>query len=576
MLATAVPSWWPLVLLARGALGHFDLTRGNDLVVKNSGTSHVSVAHFDEDAGVVCYADWGDGGRGTCNLLTLTNDGQDLVAGQDLVVTEGEARYIATTHFSGSSVVMCYVDVDNDERGTCTTLLLSGGALERGEDLLVSETSTGLTFISVRQVDESTGVMCYSDTGSTDFGACTCIALFLEGSLLEKSDELVVSNAAFSSSISLTRHSDISVIACYSNADDGYGAFSRCSLLELHGISLVEGDVIEVTDTSSSYISVASISDDAAVVCWSDPDEVGICSTLAVSGQTITCSDGALGTCSEGEFTVVNEATTSHLSVASPSTDEAIVCFADDGNGSVGTCLPLGNDGMALTTGESLVVSDAGAAFLQITSFSAGNSVVCYAGPNQPITCTPLGALAWSTTETTTTATTTSPHTTTDTSTEFTRSLTSTTTWTLQTTSATWDGMTASLVSGVIEMAVSSLAEFAQDAGARAGVLLAVTHVAGVPDSYVNFGQSVARSSTAESRRLEATDAVRVAYEILVPPEAPEGVDGSTVRGRLATASLTELTAALQSHVNQLATSGPYTMSVTGASEPNAWCTFMG
>ncbi|CAK0791673.1 unnamed protein product, partial [Prorocentrum cordatum] len=203
-----------LVLLARGTFGAFDLTRGDDLVVKGSGTSHVSVAHFNEEVGVVCYVDWAGGGRGTCNLLVLGN--ASLRAGQDLVVTENEALYIATAHFSNSSVVMCYVDTGNEGRGTCTTLLLSGGALEKGEDLLVSETSTGLIFISVGQVDEDTGVMCYSDTGSSIFGACTCSALFLSGTDLTKSDELVVNNA-FASYISLTRHSDSSVIACYSD-----------------------------------------------------------------------------------------------------------------------------------------------------------------------------------------------------------------------------------------------------------------------------------------------------------------------------------------------------------------------
>jgi len=212
MLLLPVARWLlPAALLAQRVLGAFDLSRGADLVVKDSGTSHVSVAHFTEEAGVVCYADWANGkGTGTCNLLTLAGGEEgvgSLSSGPDVVVTNSSVLYVAIAHFSNSSVVMCYVDIGNEGRGTCTSLRLSdAGVLEKGEDLVMSETAKDVTFISVSRLHQAAGVMCYSDTASSIYGACTCNALFLSGSVLSKSDELVV-NDAFASYISVTRSS---------------------------------------------------------------------------------------------------------------------------------------------------------------------------------------------------------------------------------------------------------------------------------------------------------------------------------------------------------------------------------
>jgi hypothetical protein len=551
---------WLLPLLANPASCAFDLSKGADVVVKNSGTSHVSVTRFTEESGVVCYADWTNNGQGTCNLLNLS--GSALSYGPDMVVTENSSLYLGISHFSSTMVVMCYADTGNAGRATCTLLTFASGTLNKGEEVVISDTATGVTFISVTQFNQDAGVVCYSDTASSIYGACTCSALFLTQGALSRGDGLVV-NSAFASYISVTRHSDSSAVACYS--DNGVSSYSRCSMLQLQGSELTQGPDLSLVDTSSSYITAASLSDASGAVCFSNPDNLteggnfGVCSTVEILQQSLQA----------GESVVVNEAATSDLSLAALSENEAILCYLDGGSGNVGTCVPLGNGGaddMQLTVGDRLAVTDGTAKFVSVAGFSPTAGVVCYSGSAEHATCNALWPAPWTTTLTSTESSTTTMHTTTLSSTEFTTTLTDTTTETIQTTSATWAGPVAGLVYGAVELRTASPILFAQDAGARAGVFLAILQMAGVPESFVNFGQSVAR--TASGRRL-AEDLLRVHFEVLVPPGTPAELSAAAVRDRLSSANLTEFGLAVQSQANAHAVGGPYSLSVTEVSTPS-------
>jgi len=446
-----------LVVVA-GAQPVFDVGTGPVEQLNSGGTVFIAQGKLSETRGVVCYTDYAYNSFGICNTLDLS--GESVSVGGDLIFNDNTTQQVSVATLSETHAVVCYSDVGNTKRVTCTAFKVDGAAFTKGEPLEVDSEAELSSFISVTSLDSKSALVCYSCAGcpsdSQDEGRCAVLSL--DGTALSKSAELAFTGGAAATDISVQGFSGSSAVACYSKEGDG-----TCTLLHADAGGLAAVSTVTFHETATNFfdsISVAKVAEGSGVVCYAD---------AADDGNFVACNALDVGAAlAVGEAEVVNSRNSSSVSVAPLTSTGGIVCFVDlasegdsnpDDAAGPATCKVLSVDGVALEANPANVVNADPTEYLNLVGLSADAAMMCYS--NQGAGYGFCRALSIA--ETTTTSTQTETETSSTTATLTSSTKTSDTTTTPHTTTGTLTSTTETSVTTATEGPESS-------AGARAAV----------------------------------------------------------------------------------------------------------
>jgi hypothetical protein len=149
------------LLVAATAFPVYDVTTGENLATNpGRGTSFTAVGSLDASRAIQCYADYGNSGAGTCNILQV--QGSETTKLSTFVFNDNETHEIAVAPFSPSAAVVCYSDKGGSKHLICRALAVSGNAISAGEAHAVNSEAEEVPFLALTKLSDSVGVICWS------------------------------------------------------------------------------------------------------------------------------------------------------------------------------------------------------------------------------------------------------------------------------------------------------------------------------------------------------------------------------------------------------------------------------
>jgi len=203
------------------------------------------------------------------------------------------ASDICVEAFSDASAVVCY---SAQGVGTCAIVSVSGnGTLGKGADVPFHPTSVPFfESMVVVSFSENLGTVCYADGTDSNFVACRMVAV--DGTLLSVGEEEIV-NAEPSTYVTTTYLSESAVLVCYATEVGGnvngeeFLGLGTCNVLGLtqDNSTVSSGPPMVVNDNPTEHMALASLDNEAAVLCYSDLGAGdGHCRALSLATTTTT------------------------------------------------------------------------------------------------------------------------------------------------------------------------------------------------------------------------------------------------------------------------------------------------
>jgi hypothetical protein len=264
----------------------------------------------------------------------------------------------------------------------CSVVLLTVGAsafpvydVDQGEPLPVND-RRGTAFSSMSKLEDSRVIECYTDYGS--LGAGVCKVLRVNGMAVTE-EASVVFDANNTQYVSVAALSPSAAVVCYLDHLDTEHV--ECRYLDVGGSSLDASEPYVVDDVAEqvSFLSVASLTPDIGIICWSEPlnpqkDRAGVCNKLTF---------GLGGTIAVGTKTYFDlDFSTSDVTVRAFSGTSAVVCWSAEGDGECRALSLSGSGSEDFDAGskERFFSGDAEAFVgLVLVKFTAAQGLVCWA-----------------------------------------------------------------------------------------------------------------------------------------------------------------------------------------------------
>jgi len=261
--------------------------------------------------------------------------------------------------------------------------------VDEGEPLAVNP-NRGTAFSSVSKLDDTRVIDCFTDYFNNG-GAGTCKILSVEDMAVTE-EATVVFNANHTQYINVAAFSSTAAVVCY--LDHVGTEHLTCRFLDVSSNSINPSEPYTVDDVAVevSFLSIASLTQDVGVVCWSKPldsakDRAGVCNKLTM---------GEGGVITVGNLVYFDQDfSTSDVTVEAFSETSAVVCWSAQGDGDCRT-LTLSDSGSQdfdmgtigrFFSGESEAFKG-----LVLVRFNASRGLVCWAdkvAKNQ-VDCKPL------------------------------------------------------------------------------------------------------------------------------------------------------------------------------------------
>lgn len=278
----------------------------------------------------------------------------------------------------------------------CSVVLLTAGAsafpvydVDDGEPLAVNPLR-GTAFTSVSKLGDSRVIECYADYANNG-GAGTCKILSVDGMAVTEEGS-VVFNANHTQYINVASFSSSTAVVCY--LEHVGTEHLTCKFLDVGGNSIVPGEAYVVDDVAVqvSFSSLASLTHEIGIVCWSYPlnpvkDRAGVCNKLTL---------GEGGNITFGSYTYFDQAyATSDVTVQAFSETSAVVCWSAQGDGDCRTLSLSGSGSEDFDMGaEGRFFVGESEAFrgLALVKFNASRGLVCWADQvaKNRVDCKPL------------------------------------------------------------------------------------------------------------------------------------------------------------------------------------------
>lgn len=343
-----------------------DIYTGASFSLKDGGESSIVTTRLTDSISVACCTDSGNEESGLCRVLE-TDAELSGSAGSALVTATDKTLHNSITGLADDLALWCYVDSENAGQIFCRKLVLADdGNLTVGyEQSVGSSESNWATLVSVAAFSSSSAVVCYDNPQAAVTGRVDCALLVVTGdgdlviqSPLPSTVHPVESDAT---SISITRLSDSSGLACYTTSAPS----CECATLTVSDTALAVDVPMQLSASDSEADVVASrLSDESGIICYTQGG-AAVCVELVATAGNLT--RGA---------EVVLSASASSLSVEGFSGEHAAVCYEGT---SLFECYALDLSDGEFVKGNRLELDDASPdSKVAISKTMEDSGVLCY------------------------------------------------------------------------------------------------------------------------------------------------------------------------------------------------------
>lgn len=225
--------------------------------------------------------------------------------------------------------------------------------------------STNVIYCSVKRMTDDKAIVAYRDVGNSSYGTAVCLSL--SGTTISAGVPFVFESSTVTSP-KLDRMTDDKAIVVYS--DDGNSSYGTAICLSLSGTTISAGNAEVFESSSTSIFSIASMSSDKAIVAYVDTANsyYGTAICLSLSGTTVTA---------ETE-TVFQSNAINVLDIIGMTNDKAIVAYRDNGNSGSGTAICLTLSGTTISAGSPVVFEDGAVVEIGVSKFLEDKAIVVY------------------------------------------------------------------------------------------------------------------------------------------------------------------------------------------------------
>jgi hypothetical protein len=242
-----------------------------------------------------------------------TTKGFILRHGDPEIFENAAVSYNSVSKINNTSAIVCYTDEGNSNRGTACLLDWSTGTIV-SDTPVVFETGS-VIYISVSVIDETSAIVCYQDASNATKGTA-CILNWSTDTIIP--DTPVVFEAGETKYISCIVADETKAVVAYQDKDASQAG--RACLLDWSTGTLVTSTPVSIPSNTnkSYYTSLSKISSEKAVVCFAD------------SGNGVACLlDWSTGTIVPGTQTDIFSSNPQYVSCSVIDENRAIICLRD-------------------------------------------------------------------------------------------------------------------------------------------------------------------------------------------------------------------------------------------------------
>ena len=332
---------------------------GAAAVFESAGTSYISSVTLDDTRVLVAYRDGGNSNYGTAIVLTIGSDNA-ITPGTPIVFESINCAYNICALINTDKVIVCYAQGGGTSGRTCV-LSVSETTITPGTPVEFENAS--INDPSVCKIDTDKAIVTYADVGNSNYDTA-CVLEISDTTITPGSPQVLLGVAT--SYLSIAQLDTDKAIVCFTNAVTTGDAY----VLTITGTSIAKGASATYESANVSYNSVASFSSTKAIVGYTDVgnSSYGTACILDISGTTIT----------PGTPIVFESAITSYNSMAILDATRSIVGYKDGGNSDYGTACVLSVSGATITPDTPAVFESAATNFISTSLLDSGHVVVSY------------------------------------------------------------------------------------------------------------------------------------------------------------------------------------------------------
>ena len=295
------------------------ITYGTDVAV-TSAADDLSMAILSPTKAIVAYRDIANSGYGTACILNIS--GSVVTYSIPFEFNTASTNYTAISTLSETQAVVIYRDGGNSNYGTALVLNISGDNITKGTPKVFEE-SAFLANSSITTLSTTKAIVAYEDGDNSSRG--TACVLNISGNDITHSIPEPFNDVAISWPSISTLNETKAIVAYYDNAVDSCVA----CVLNISGNSITPGIITTVESEVSDWVTITALSETKAIVAYSVyniPYRITMC-PLDISGSTIVAATPKN----------INSAYAEFITIGKLNDSQAIVTYADYGNGEKGT-----------------------------------------------------------------------------------------------------------------------------------------------------------------------------------------------------------------------------------------------
>jgi len=328
----------------------------------NSHTVHISTVKLDDTHVCVSYADYGNSGKGTVKVGTISGNSISWGSGY-LLPNSGTTAFISTVRLDDTHICISYRDDAGSSYGTSIIGTISGTTITWGSKY-VFNSSGNTNFISAALLDSTHICISYRDNGNSEYG--TSIIGTISGTTITFGSEYVF-NSSVTYNISTVRLDDTHFCVSYTDIGNSYYGTSRVGTVS--GTTITWGSKYVFNSGDTNWVLTASLDDTHICVAYQDAGNLsyGTARIGTISGTTITW----------GNEYVFNTASIYDVSIIRIDSTHICISYQDGGNSSYGTSIVGTISGTTITWGNEYVFSMTSTTFIS-TVMLDGIAVIVY------------------------------------------------------------------------------------------------------------------------------------------------------------------------------------------------------
>ncbi|GKX29005.1 hypothetical protein SH1V18_14850 [Vallitalea longa] len=270
---------------------------------------------------------------------------------------------ISVTRLTDEKALVCYKDHNQDDYDTVCILNINKTTVSAGPETVLNYNSDRMYHTLVTRLTDEKVLVCYTDVNNDDYS--TACVLNIKGTTITAGPETDL-NGNSPYDISLTRLTDEKALICYT--DVKYRG-TAC-ILNIDGTTITAGPEMVFNSNRTYYISAIRLTDEKALVCYIDVngDDCSTACVLKINGTTIK----------SGIETIINSDSLCDISLIRLTDEKALICYTDTKYNNHGVACILNIDDTTITVCRETIFNNDSLYDISLTRLTDEKALVCY------------------------------------------------------------------------------------------------------------------------------------------------------------------------------------------------------